>query len=163
MKQSPMPPRKKPMARSKPFEAKIPLPRQPSEPTSKPKRRNTPPPVPAGLARMVLERAGWCCDRCGVSIVGREFSRQHRRARGAGGRREGAHTPANVIVLCGSATSQGCHEWAEHSHRTEAYELGFAIRGEARKPEDVPVFRHLRQWVIPGDGVWIDADESQAA
>lgn len=160
MKRSPFQ-RKTPMQRGQPI-ARVPLPRVPSEPTSKPKRK-TPPPVPTALATMVLERAGWCCDRCGVSIVGREFSRQHRRARGAGGRREGAHTPANLIVLCGSATSQGCHEWAEHSHRTEAYELGFAIRGEARKPEDVPVFRHLRQWVIPGDGVWIDADESQAA
>jgi hypothetical protein len=66
-----------------------------------------------------------------------------------------------LIILCGSANTPGsCHNFAENTGegRAEAYDLGFAIRGEVRRPEDVPIFRHLRSWVIPGDGVWIAAE-----
>jgi hypothetical protein len=126
--------------------------------SGKPKpRKGRPAPVPLELAEMVLIRAGYACDWCGVSILGREFSRQHRRARGAGGRREGAHTPANLIILCGSATT-GCHGRAENIDRALAYRWGFAIRGEVALPEETPIWRHERQWVIPGDGVWETAE-----
>ena len=118
--------------------------------------------VPAKLRAMVIERAEFCCDRCSRPLIGQMYSLQHRRARGAGGR-SGAHTPANLVALCGSATSPGCHSRVENERRQEAYEQGFAIRGEARRPEDVPIFRHLRSWVIPGDGVWIPAEEPMAA
>lgn len=39
--------------------------------------------------------------------------------------------------------------------RREGYALGFAIRGEVQRPEEVPIFRHLCEWVIPGEGLWI--------
>lgn len=122
-------------------------------------------PMPKDLADMVLERADWSCDRCGRSVTGRPFSRQHRRAHGMGGR-QGAelHTPANVIVMCGSATSpDGCHDLVENHERVEADLFGFVILGEARRPEDVPIFRHMTHWVIPGDGEWIPAEAPQAA
>ncbi|HEY2087668.1 MAG TPA: hypothetical protein VGH54_16830 [Mycobacterium sp.] len=124
--------------------------------------------VPKKLREMVVARAEYSCDRCARQLIGQVYSLQHRRARGAGGR-AGAHTPANLIVLCGTANTPGsCHNFAENTGegRAEAYALGFAIRGEARAPEDVPIFRHLREWVIPGDGVWIpssDPDEQAAA
>lgn len=117
--------------------------------------------VPRKLRDMVIERAQSCCDRCAKYLPGQQYSLQHRRARGAGGR-AGAHTPANLIVLCGSANTPGsCHNFAENTGpgRLEAYELGFAIRGEARAPEDVPIFRHLSTWVIPGDGVWLPSSD----
>jgi 5-methylcytosine-specific restriction protein A len=116
-------------------------------------------PMPKWLADYVLERADWCCDWCGQSIVGQPFSRQHRRAHGSGGRAGGElHTAANVIVLCGSATSPGCHNRAENQGRALAYRLGFAIRGEARAPEEVPIFRHEREWVIPTAYGWRPAE-----
>lgn len=115
--------------------------------------------VPQKLRDMVIERAGWCCDRCGRYLPGQPYSLQHRRARGRGGRRVGAHTPANLVVLCGSATTPGsCHFRVESRERTEAYAQGFAICGELARPEDVPIYRHLTHWVIPGDGVWIESE-----
>lgn len=113
--------------------------------------------IPPALRRMVIERAEYQCDRCGHNLIGRPYSCQHRRARGAGGRK-GAHTPGNLIVLCGSATT-GCHDWAEHQNRAEAYRYRFAIRGEMEDPEETPVFRHYREWVIPGNGIWIPATD----
>lgn len=120
-------------------------------------------PVSPALAQFVLERSGYACDRCGVSIIGRPFSRQHRRAKGAGGRRDGyLNTPENLILLCGSATSPGCHGLVENSPvpgaRTEAYRLGFAIKGEAQDPAAVPVFRHLREWQLPTADGWVPAE-----
>ena len=128
-------------------------------PAPKPTKRKTPGPVrmPKWLADYVLERSGWACDWCGHSIVGQPFSRQHRRARGSGGRAGGEmHTAANVIVLCGSATT-GCHDRAENQDRAAAYRLGFAIRGEAQAPEEIPLFRHGLEWVIPTETGWAPA------
>jgi hypothetical protein len=114
--------------------------------------------MPKWLADYVLERADWCCDWCGHSIVGQPFSRQHRRAHGRGGRAGGElHTAANVIALCGTATT-GCHGRAENQERALAYRLGFAIRGEARAPEEVPIFRHEQEWVLPTEAGWVSAD-----
>lgn len=120
--------------------------------------------VPKKLRDMIIARAEASCDRCAKYLPGQMYSLQHRRARGRGGRKD-AHTPANLIVLCGSATSPGCHNFCEQQNRAEAYAHGFAIRGEMRRPEDVPIYRHLQTWVIPGDGVWIpsEAPEDLAA
>lgn len=59
---------------------------------------------------LVLERDGWCCAACGVSVISQQYSLQHRKARGVGG----DNSPCNLVVLCGSATSPGgCHLRAE--------------------------------------------------
>lgn len=116
--------------------------------------------VPLKLRQMIIERAEYSCDRCGLHLPGRMYSLQHRRSRSAGGRKD-AHTPANLIVMCGSATTpDSCHNAIENTGpgRVEGYALGFAIRGEITKPEETPIFRHLQTWVIPGDGVWIPAE-----
>lgn len=122
-------------------------------------------PVPARLREMVIERSEYSCDRCAKPLIGRPYSLQHRRARGRGGRKD-AHTAANLIVLCGSATT-GCHGRVENQERAEAYRYRFAIRGEVEIPEETPIFRHMNSWVIPGEGLWIpsvDPDqESEAA
>lgn len=156
MRQSPMPGRRAPMNRGSGIARVSPIKPVRTTPAKRPAGRA---PMPAGLAEMVLVRAEWLCDWCGRPIMGRPFSRQHRRAHGMGGRQGGElHTPANVIVLCGSATSPGCHNRAENDERDLAYDLGFAIRGEARRPEDVPILRHGLRLVIPGDGLWLPAE-----
>lgn len=115
------------------------------------------------LRELVIARAGYCCDRCGTPLPGKQYSIQHRRARGAGGRRGNVlDTPANLILLCGSGTT-GCHGLIECEERQRAgYDHGFAIRGEVQAPEEVPIFRHLTHWVIPserdGVGLWLPAD-----
>ncbi len=113
--------------------------------------------MPLGLGNMTLARADWLCDRCGRNLVELGFSRQHRRAHGMGGR-VGAelHTPANVVILCGSATT-GCHGLVETHERAQAELDGWVIKGEARRPEDVPVLHWRHGLVVPGDGVWIPA------
>lgn len=110
----------------------------------------------AELRELVIARAGWACDRCACPLVGKLYSLQHRRARGAGGRRGGVlDTPWNLVVLCGSGTT-GCHGLVENREReTEGYARGFAIRGEVVDPAGHPIFRHLREWVIPA----LDDDE----
>lgn len=112
---------------------------------------------------LVIERAEHRCDRCALQLVGRPYSLQHRRARGAGGRRGHVlDTPWNLVLLCGSGTT-GCHGLIENQLREqEGYAKGFAIRGELVDPADVPILRHGRAWVIPsvddaGRGVWVPA------
>lgn len=135
------------------------MPRSSGKPAAAAAPKRKAPPVPADLAQYVLERAEYRCDRCGISIVGRQFSRQHRRARGAGGRRDGyLHTAANLVVMCGSATSPGCHSLAENHERAQAYAEGFAIKGEAQDPAEVPILRHGVEWVIPTADGWAPAD-----
>lgn len=88
----------------------------------------------------VLERDGRCCVRCGGAlwgVRGRDYSIQHRRARGAGGsRREDTNQPQNLLSTCGSATS-GCHGLMERL-RNEAREMGWAIR-QSDDPLQIPV------------------------
>lgn len=114
-------------------------------------------PIPAKLRKLVIERAEYSCDRCGRNLIGQQYSLQHRRSKGAGGRRDGyLDTAANLVVLCGSATSAGgCHEWAERrSGRTTESSQGFVIRGELDKPETVPILRHGTDWVHPTAEGW---------
>lgn len=88
----------------------------------------------------VLDRDGGCCVRCGGALWGergRDFSIQHRRARGAGGsRREDTNQPQNLIAVCGSSVT-GCHGVIERL-RAEAREMGWAIR-QSDDPLQVPV------------------------
>ena len=66
--------------------------------------RNAPTPKTRGL---VLARDNHTCAGCGKPVGGAYtwWSLQHRVARGVGGQ----NTPENLISLCGSATSRGCH------------------------------------------------------
>jgi hypothetical protein len=165
MRRSGPPKRRKPLGRSQ--KRAVPVNAQPRR--AKPPRRSAPPPpVSPAVREMVIQRATdvsgvVLCDRCGNPITG-EFSVHHRDPRGMGGSRNGdPHHPANLLAVDGSGVT-GCHGHIE-SHRTEAYEQGFLIRGTVATPETTPVFRHLQTWVIPGDGVWIpsEAPEDLAA
>lgn len=109
---------------------------------------------------MVIERSEYSCDRCGRNLIGQRYSAQHRLARGMGGRRGGyLHTAANLVILCGSATSAGgCHQFVESAERGQGVREGFVILGSVVAPEAVPILRHGREWVVPGDGCWITSE-----
>lgn len=82
------------------------------------------------VATAIIERDGGCV-RCGGACQhgerGRDYSLQHRRARGMGGTvREDTNEPQNGLLLCGSANT-GCHGYVER-FRDEAREHGWAIR-----------------------------------
>jgi 5-methylcytosine-specific restriction protein A len=115
--------------------------------------------MPKWLAAFVLERADGRCDRCARPLAELGYSRQHRRSHGMGGR-AGAelHTAANVVVLCGSATTPGgCHNRAENAARAQCEREGFVIKGEAQRPEDVPILLHGAVWVLPSADGWVPA------
>jgi 5-methylcytosine-specific restriction protein A len=76
------------------------------------------------------------------------------------GGRAGAelHTAANVVVLCGSATTPGgCHNLAENAERARCEREGFVTTGEAQRPEDVPILLHGAAWVLPSADGWVPA------
>lgn|SRR5690606_11338268 len=98
----------------------------------------------AATRRLVLERDGGACAWCGGVVGGGAYSLQHRRARGMGGtRRRDANSPANLVTVCGSATT-GCHGWIE-SHPGEAERRGFRLR-QLADPVDVPVMYAGGAW-----------------
>lgn len=94
---------------------------------------------------LVWERDGGACAWCGMTVYRGDHSLQHRRARGMGGtRRWDANSPANLVLVCGSATT-GCHGHIE-AHPGEAARRGFRVSQHA-DPAEVPVLYAGRVWV----------------
>ena len=127
------------------------MPRQRSATPGKRSRRE---PMPPELAELVIARAGGRCDRCGKPVTGWDgYSLHHRDPRGMGGG-TGAHTAANVVLLCGSGTT-GCHGRTE-SYRHEALALGFLVPN-GTLASFWQMLRHNEEWVFPSEGGWIPA------
>lgn len=104
---------------------------------------------PAATVRLVRDRDGNACARCGRPDG---LTTHHRRARGMGGSQwPGINLPANLLTLCGSGTT-GCHGWVE-SHREAATTAGLLVSKYA-DPADVPV------WTWRG---WMRLDNTGAA
>lgn len=107
---------------------------------------------------LVFARDGGCCIRCGKAVRfearGEDFSVQHRRARGRGGdTRPETNLPANLVILCGSATSAGgCHEHVER-RRVEARLAGLALRW-AQDPSTVPLLTWWGPVYLDNEGRW---------
>jgi hypothetical protein len=108
---------------------------------------------------VVLNRADGCCEICGreVMLVGgrvvRPYSIHHRRPRGMGGTsRPEINSPANLLLLCGDATTPGgCHTRVE-ANRSLAYENGWLVRASA-DPATVPVLLEGSDWhLLTDDG-----------
>ena len=104
----------------------------------------------------VLERDRHACQRCGRSGLGDgvPYSLQHRLPRG----RQGANTMANLVAVCGSATTPGmCHDWMEHDDRPQATNDGWLVPSwDDVTPENWPVWRFGRMWSMPGATGWDD-------
>lgn len=86
-------------------------------------------------------RDNFCCVLCGRAIDG--GSRHHRQLR-----RHGDHSPANIVLLCGSGTT-GCHGWV-HAHPAASYAQGWLVHSW-HAPELVPLptaGRHGPVWAF---------------
>lgn len=94
--------------------------------------------------RLVDERDECSCVRCGRWLQGRPASRHHRKRRSQAARGE-VHSPANLILLCGTGTT-GCHGWV-HAHPVEAREHGWMLRS-TDDPKAVPMLHSLYGWVL---------------
>jgi hypothetical protein len=62
------------------------------------------------------------------------------------------NAPTNLIALCGSATSPGCHAWAE-SQRATATALGYLCR-MGDQPDEIPFMDIDGRW-------WLLADDTK--
>ena len=104
---------------------------------------------PDGKTRAkVWEREQGCCAACGrVLRPGDWWSIQHRLARGQGG----DSSLPNLVLLCGSATSAGCHLRAEQRD-PHMHAAGFYVESW-EDPRLVPVMLHGEQG---GVTVWLD-------
>jgi len=102
----------------------------------------------------VRERDNYQCQACGTAIAGGWYSVQHRVARGTGG----AGTPDNLVLLCGSATSPGCHRRCEDRDPV-MHARGFWLNSW-ESPADIPVAAFGGQVrYLAKDGTWSFARE----
>lgn len=103
---------------------------------------------PTRLVKQLVDlRDQQSCVMCGVSLAVAYGSRHHRKRRSQASRTE-VHTPANLLLMCGSGSS-GCHGWV-HAHPAWAYEHGFLVHSWA-DPLTVPVKTFAHGWVLLDD------------
>lgn len=98
--------------------------------------------IPSPVRAALRERAGDCCEICGV----RANNAHHRRNKSQGGR----DTLANLMLLCGSGTT-GCHGNVTMNPKWAA-ESGYTIRGTVDEPETVPVLIRGERCILEDDG-----------
>jgi hypothetical protein len=103
--------------------------------------------ISPALRAYIYERDEGRCQRCGRPCLDSEHSIQHRRPRQMGGDRN-ANRPANLVLMCGSATT-GCHAWAEFGNRTAAYQKGWLVH-RWEDPAATPILRFDRTWFLLG-------------
>lgn len=113
----------------------------------------------------MLERDQYACAACGkpVGLLGTWWSIQHRKARGQGG----DNSLPNLILLCGSATSPGCHLLCEQRDR-EMNARGYWLESW-QDPASEPVMLHsasgsgVTVWLTPDGGYAFEAPTGDAA
>lgn len=108
----------------------------------------------AAARAIVLERDQNTCQRCGVNVLYKLASVQHRIARGRGGSAsERVWTPANLVLMCGSATTPGsCHDFVEHQGREQGKADGWVLpmNNPSIDPATEPLLT-FRGWVLLDD------------
>ncbi|TYK45217.1 HNH endonuclease [Actinomadura decatromicini] len=86
---------------------------------------------------LVLERDDWACFCCGATIIGQQYSLQHRLARRLGGTSDPLiNSPANLVTLLGSATTE-CHGRVEGRHSAD-HVAGYRLK-TGQDPANTPV------------------------
>lgn len=130
-------------------------------------RRNTGP--TQAQRKVVLDRSRGFCEICGrqLWVWPRGWvavhSAHHRQPRQMGGSsRPEINSPANLLLLCGSATTPGsCHEHVE-ANRERAYASGWLVRASA-DPAAVPVLLEGNDFYLltdAGDRVLVEAGDA---
>jgi 5-methylcytosine-specific restriction protein A len=114
--------------------------------------------IPAEVREAVILRDEGKCQRCGMWVANVPSSIQHRLPRRMGGRSGLAlvqsYDMANLVLVCGSATTPGsCHQWMENE-RTQAHDDGWLLH-EGEDPAAIPVLTEWG-WRLLGD-TWRDA------
>jgi hypothetical protein len=89
--------------------------------------------VNARTRRAVYERDGWACVCCGVSVIGRVHSLQHRKRRSQGG----DNSPENLLTVLGDGT-RGCHARIDSRIDPHDEAAGYTVRS-FEDPALVPV------------------------
>lgn len=152
------------LGRHKPLAA-APRARRPVTASTRSPRRET---GPSKQTRdQAWDRDEGCCVACGRGIDCDPWrSLQHRDARGMGGTSDPAKNALpNLIHLCGSATSPGCHRKAE-DRDPEMGRRGYWLE-EGQDPAETPlllVTEHYRRWVLAtADGHYIETDPPEEA
>lgn len=97
--------------------------------------------------RIVAERCGGRCERCGAP----EYTVHHRRKRSQGGGWE----PSNLLALCGHGTA-GCHGHVE-ANPNWATALGFWLRA-GQTGATSPVWLWGRLVLLTDDGRYLNAE-----
>lgn len=103
--------------------------------------------VPRETRDLVVERAGYCCERCGRYAEG--GSVHHRSARRMGGSKDPAKNDvSNLLLPRGSGTTE-CHGEVE-SKAPEHYAEGWLVRSW-NDPAAVPIKHHAHGlvWLTP--------------
>ncbi|MCW2870256.1 hypothetical protein [Actinacidiphila oryziradicis] len=91
--------------------------------------------------QLVLERDCYECFCCGAQVYSQPYSLQHRDARGMGGSSDPLiNSPANLITLLGTATSDHCH------HRVEQRGVADNVAGYWLKSGQVPADTPVLHW-----------------
>lgn len=141
-----------PLKPGKPLTRKTPMPRAR---TPKPRRA----PRYTGATQTVKDdlaaRAGGRCEVCGTRLTG-PWSRHHRRPRRMGGdRRPDVNELANLLLICGTATT-GCHGRIE-SDREWAYTHGYLLPADTT-PDQVPVVYRGHLVILANNGTITDQE-----
>ena len=102
--------------------------------------------------RIVVDRAGNCCELCGLWAVGAQI--HHRRPRGIGGSSDPAiNAASNLVLFCFD-----CHTFVERIERESAYRYGWLVP-DGTAPGEHP-FLLLGRWVFLDDhGRYVDAPD----
>lgn len=111
---------------------------------------------------VIWDRDSGSCVRCGVSLLSKRGSYQHRRARGSGGSRAwDTGSVQNGCLLCGDGTT-GCHGYVEQ-HPSEALVDGYRVP-QGSDPSLVPMRVHGHGWVLlRADGAYEQLDNDALA
>lgn len=139
--------RRTPLKPGKPLARKSPMPRTRTRAPRRP--RYTGP--SAGVKDDLLTRSGGRCEVGGCPL-GVGYSRHHRLPRRMGGsKRADINELANLLLICGAATSpDGCHHRIE-SNREWAYLNGYLLPADAN-PDQVPVVYRGSLVLLSNDG-----------